>query len=106
MEGAADGLKLDERGGAVFMAVHAVPHSKGESIAGLHGESLRVKVQSPPEKGRANKDVIGLLATVLGVRRSRVEIVSGHASRAKRVRVEGLTAAQARARLGPFLGGG
>lgn len=102
----AAGLGIDERDGTVFFGVHAVPGSKGESVAGLHGGALKVKVRSRAEKGRANRDVVSLIATVLGVRRSQVEIVSGHTSRAKRVKVEGLSAAGARARLGPFLGGG
>ncbi len=94
-----DDLKLDEGDGCVVMRVHVVAGSKSESIAGLHGESLRIKVQSPPEKGRANGDVTRLLATVLRVRRSEVEIVSGHTSRAKRMKVSGVTAAEVRARL-------
>ena len=106
MAEAPEALALDERDGAVFLAVHVIPGSKSESIAGLHGESLRIKVQSRAVKGRANKDVIRLLARVLGAKRSHVEIVSGHKSRAKRVKVSGLTAAGVRGRLSPFVGGG
>ena len=116
LDGLARGLSIDERdgpsprrsgfgraGGTVFFGVHAVPGSKGESVAGLHGEALKVKVRSRAEKGRANRDVVSLLATVLGVRRSQVEIVSGHTSRAKRVKVSGVTADEVRAHLASVL---
>ena len=101
-----DDLKLDEGDGCVFIRVHVVAGSKGESIAGLHGQSLRIKVQSRAVKGRANRDVTGLVSRVLGVRRSCVEIVSGHTSRAKRMKVSSVTAAEVRARLRRFFVGG
>ena len=106
LDGLAGRLSIDERDESVFFGVHAVPGSKGESIAGLHGEALKVKVRSRAEKGRANRDIVSLLATVLGVRRSEVEIVSGHTSRAKRVKISGVTADKVLARLGRLLGGG
>jgi uncharacterized protein (TIGR00251 family) len=102
-DGLAGGLGIDERDGTVLFGVHAVPGSKGESVAGLHGGALKVKVRSRAEKGRANRDVVSLLATVLGVRRSEVEIVSGHTSRAKRVKVSGVTADEVLAQLASVL---
>lgn len=61
---------------------------------GTHGDALKVRVTAPPEGGRANDEVIRLLAGALGVPRSAVEIVAGHTSRRKRVRVFGVTPEQ------------
>jgi hypothetical protein len=47
-------------------------------------------VAAPPEKGKANKELIKLLAGALGVRKDQVEIVSGQRARRKRVRVDGV----------------
>lgn len=58
---------------------------------GTHGDALRVRVRAPPEGGKANEEVRRVLADALGVPPSSVEIVSGHRSRRKRVRVSGVT---------------
>lgn len=59
---------------------------------------LEVRVASAPADGAANKDVIELLAKVLGVPKGSVSIVSGHGARLKRVEVQ-LNEAEIRARL-------
>ncbi len=97
-------LRLAEREGAVFMEVHAVPRSKREGIVGTHGGALKVTVRAPAEKGKANAALVKVIAGALGVAPSSVEVVSGHTSRRKRVRVEGVTAADLRARLVSALG--
>ncbi len=92
-------LRLAERDGAVFLDLHAVPGSRREGVAGVHGGALKVTVRAPAEKGRANAALVRVIAGALGVAPSGVEVVSGHTSRRKRVRVEGVTAADLRARL-------
>jgi hypothetical protein len=61
---------------------------------------LAVRLTSPPAAGRANGELLEFLARKLGVRRTQVRIVSGHASRDKRVEVGcDLTVASAESRL-------
>ena len=50
---------------------------------------MKVRVTAPPEDGRANDALIEVLADWLGVKRRRIEIVSGATSRNKIVRVTG-----------------
>lgn len=92
-------LHLDEREGAVVFTVHAVPGSKREGVLGMHGDALKVAVRAKAEKGRANAALVKVLAKACGLPRSAVEVVAGHTSRRKRVRIEGVTAAGLRARL-------
>jgi uncharacterized protein (TIGR00251 family) len=54
-------------------------------------KSIRCAVRSPPERGRANREVIGSLATALGVPVASVSILSGATQPRKRVRVKGIT---------------
>ncbi len=49
--------------------------------------TLTVKTTFPPEKGKANRDVMELVANHLDVAKSRIEIVSGHTYFRKRLRV-------------------
>ena len=94
-----------ERDGAVFIDVHAVPGSRNKGVVGVHGDALKVAVHARAREGKANAALVEALARVAGVRRSAVDVVSGHASRRKRVRIEGVTAAEVRARVKAALGG-
>ena len=79
------------------------PKAAKDSIGGVHGRALRVKVKAPPAEGRANRAVEELLARTLGVPRSDVEVASGHGSRHKRIGVRGLAPGDVAARLGGVL---
>jgi uncharacterized protein (TIGR00251 family) len=49
--------------------------------------TLKVNVTAPPERGKANAELTSLLARHYGVKASDVEILAGHASPLKRVRI-------------------
>ncbi|MDX2148485.1 MAG: DUF167 domain-containing protein [Planctomycetota bacterium] len=82
------------------LAVKVVPGARRAAIVGLLGERLKVRVSSPPERGRANEELCELLARALGVARSAVEVVGGESRPEKQVRVMGLSAARVRDVLG------
>lgn len=70
--------------------VKVVPSSSRDVVVGWLGESLKVKVMAPPEKGRANLAVVALLAKHLGIDPQAIEVVSGQASPAKVLSISGL----------------
>lgn len=78
---------------AVLLMVKAVPGAKRDGVAGRLGERLKVRVAAPPEDGKANKAICRLLAAELGVRAQDVEVVRGHTSPEKTLRIRGITAA-------------
>ncbi|MBI2640502.1 MAG: DUF167 domain-containing protein [Candidatus Sungbacteria bacterium] len=49
----------------------------------VKGGAITVGVMAPPEKGKANEEVIRKIAEYFGVPRSGVKIISGRASRKK-----------------------
>ena len=65
--------------------VRVQPKSSRNQVVGYRGDTLRLRVTAPPEGGQANEAVVSLLAKVLGIAKSRIEIVRGHASRDKMV---------------------
>jgi uncharacterized protein (TIGR00251 family) len=75
------------------------PGAPRTELAGRHGDAWKVRVSAPPERGRANDAVLGLLAERLRVPRSAVSVVSGHTSRDKVVELRGLASAEAERRL-------
>ena len=72
-------------GDGITIQVHAQPGAKRTEIAGLHGDSLKLRLASPPVDGKANECLIGFLAERLGVKRSQVTITRGLSSRRKTV---------------------
>ena len=59
------------------------------------GERVTVRVTAAPEGGKANDAVVALLAKRLGVGKRSIQIVRGHKSRDKLIRIEGISAADA-----------
>ena len=75
----------------VILSVRTQPGSSKNRIIGEYGGRLKVAVTAAPEKGRANKAVIELLADTLHINESSIHIISGESSRDKRLIIEGLT---------------
>jgi uncharacterized protein (TIGR00251 family) len=83
------------------LSVKVVPKSSRNAVTGWVGETLKICVTAPPEKGKANAAVEAVLAGALGVARERVRLVSGHASPRKTVEIDGLDDDEAGRRLPP-----
>ena len=83
----------------VDLNIKVIPSSSRDSIAGWLGDSLKIKVRAPPEKGRANKAVIGLLAKQLDISTKDITLVSGQTSGLKRLAISVLTRDEVLARL-------
>ena len=66
------------------------PGARKPGIAGRYGDAWKVRVAESAEDGRANEAVLRLLADTLDVPRASVVLVSGHASRDKIVKLDGL----------------
>jgi len=79
--------------------VHVMPRGRRDEIVGLYSDALKIRLTAPPVRGRANQALREFLAGRLGVSPSAVEILSGHTSRHKRVRVKSVSADAVRALL-------
>jgi hypothetical protein len=71
----------------IELRVWVQPGSGRTVVVGRHGDALKIKVAAPPEGGRANQAVTQLMSYLLAVPATSVALVSGEASRAKRVRI-------------------
>ena len=69
------------------------------SAVGIYGDRLKVAVKAPPDRGRANKELVQLLATALELRSDQVEVVRGQTSRDKTVRLSGASGDELERRL-------
>lgn len=76
--------------GSAVVRLQVQPAAGRTSVAGRFGDALKVKVAAPPEGGRANEACVALLAEVLGVKTTDVELLSGESSRSKRFAIRGV----------------
>src|SRR3974390_2414631 len=87
-----------QAGGALLM-VKLQPRASVNEIGEALGNELRIKVTAPPVDAAANEALVKLLAERLDCPRNRVELVRGHTSRHKTVKVYGLAGGAALAKL-------
>ena len=86
------------------LAIRVTPRSTKPGIGGWRmgsngREELEVRVADAPADGAANDAVLKLLAKALGISRSELSILSGRASRHKRIAIP-FEVSEARGRFG------
>ena len=83
------------------VAVRAQPRARANEVAGSYGDrAVKIRLAAPPVDGAANDELVEYLADLFDLPRSRVELVRGHGSRSKVVRVHGVSEDEARRLLG------
>jgi len=74
----------------VLLSVKLQPRASANEIGDALGAELRIKVTAPPVDAAANEALVKLLAQQLDCPRSQVELVRGHTSRHKVIKLYGL----------------
>jgi uncharacterized protein (TIGR00251 family) len=85
---------------AAELRVRVQPRAAANEITGFRDGMLIVRVTAPPADGKANAAVRKLVARRLRLGITRIELVRGHSSREKVLRVHGLSQEGLRAGLG------
>lgn len=70
--------------------LRVAPGARRSAVVGRHGDGWKLRVAAAPERGRANEEVVALLAETLDVPRSDIRLVSGLGARDKIVELAGL----------------
>jgi uncharacterized protein len=68
-------------------------------VVGRHGDAWKIRVAAAPERGRANDEVIAVVADALDISLSAIRLVAGVSSRDKIVELQGIALAEAERRL-------
>jgi len=74
-------------GDCITLILHVQPGAKKTSVAGLHGEALKIRLAAPPVEGRANEALLKFIADKFEVPLRNVLLKQGEQSRHKRVEV-------------------
>ncbi|HTL55002.1 MAG TPA: DUF167 domain-containing protein [Candidatus Limnocylindrales bacterium] len=75
----------------VLLSIKLQPRASVNEIGEPLGNELRIRVTAPPVDAAANEALVRLLAQVLDCPRSRVELLRGHTSRHKTVKLYGFS---------------
>ena len=82
-----DVLKTTKTSNGVAFKVKVVPNSSASQIVEVNEEYIKIKLNSQPIEGRANKEVINLLSKVLGVPKTSIELLNGDKNKLKTLSV-------------------
>ena len=80
-----------EKSGTLLLHLKIQPNASRSGLAGQHGQRLKIRLQSPPQNGKANRELIRFLSDTLGIPKSSLDLIRGQSSRDKTVRIEGIT---------------
>jgi len=76
----------------LLLSVKLQPRASANEIGEALGNELRIKVTAPPVDAAANEALVKLLAQQLNCPRNRVDLIRGHTSRHKTLKLYGLAA--------------
>ena len=86
-----------------FLIVRVKPRSAQAGLLGRHGSGIKVAVRAAPEHGRANAELVRVVAAALGVPATALAVASGTGAPDKRLRITGMDAAELERRLAAAL---
>jgi len=84
-------ISLQARADGVVLPLRVFAGARQNGITGAHDGRLKVAVTTAPEKGKANKAVLRILADALGIKPQQLELLQGQTSPLKTVLVCGIS---------------
>jgi uncharacterized protein (TIGR00251 family) len=83
--------RYSDKAKGTVLAVRVTPRAKKNEITQILDDgTIKIRLTSPPVAGKANAALIKLLAEILDVSSSSIEVVSGESSRSKLIYVTDL----------------
>ena len=84
-------IQLEAHSEGTILPVRAHAAARRNEIRGEHDGMLCVSVTQAPEKGKANKAIIALLAKAFQLPKNRFSLLSGETSRQKRFLIQAVS---------------
>jgi len=70
------------------LAVRVTPRASKNQIVGAQSDgTIKIRVTAAPTEGKANEELVKFLSEVLGIAKSRIEIVAGNTGRDKLISI-------------------
>jgi len=103
MDSSAVMIQIIEHAEGCVLFARVQPQARRNGIQGEVGGCLKVAVNAPPDKGKANQALIDVLAIALELRRSQIHVIGGLTQRQKTVLLQGCSKTEAEAKLAALL---
>jgi uncharacterized protein (TIGR00251 family) len=81
----AAALDLAAAAGGTRLRLRVKPGARKMAVLGVHAGALKLSVLAPPERGKANRAALKLLARTLELRTDEIHLLSGASSQDKTV---------------------
>lgn len=78
----------------MILEVKITPNASKNEILRWEERRIAIKIKGIPEKGKVNENLISFLAKTLGIAKAQINIVSGQASRLKKLNIQGISLEQ------------
>ena len=83
----------------IKISIKVQPNSNRNEVVGVVNGVWKIKIAAPPDKGKANKELVDFLSELLDIKKDRINILRGQTSHNKIVEIEGLSAESLSARM-------
>ncbi len=97
-------IALEEHPRGTILPVKAHAGARRNGLRGEQAGSLQVSVTQAPEKGKANKAIIAVLAEALSLRKSQIELLAGETSGQKKFLIREITISELDKRIRQAIG--
>lgn len=74
---------LSEKAGGTVLLAYVQPRAAKSGFSGTFRGRLKIRLNSPPVEGEANRECVELLSKALGISRSEIKLLRGEKSREK-----------------------
>ena len=81
-------LKISNTDSGLRFKVSVIPNSSCSKIVEITEEFIKIKLNSPPIEGKANKEVIAILSKFLKIPKSNITIISGDKNKLKTIEAQ------------------
>jgi uncharacterized protein len=96
-------IAIEAHAQGAVLPVRVQPAARRNALAGERAGALRVSVTQAPEKGKANRAIVEVLCRALGLRKNRIDLLSGDTTANERFLVGGIDPSELAARLAAAL---
>ncbi len=96
-------IRIQSTSNSLLLPIRVQAGARRNHVGGVHDGRLKVSVTQAPEKGKANREVLKLLASALRVRRSALSLQSGETSPRKLICISELSEVHLRDRLSSLI---
>jgi uncharacterized protein len=80
-------FRHDEKRDVLVLRLHIQPNARSNSICGLHGDALKVRISAPAVDDKANRMLTDFIGEILDLPANRVIIARGLHSRNKTLEI-------------------